>query len=85
MEPILVPSLCLLIREATRVALIGRWGPVHARWRAYSPTVTRFASPMYAPDNLASSTAVRCRSALALRVIFGTARDHHGRATARYL
>jgi hypothetical protein len=25
MEPILVPSMCLLIREATRVAVVGRW------------------------------------------------------------
>jgi hypothetical protein len=52
MEPISVPSMCLLIREATRVAVVGRWGPVPAHWRAYSPTVTGFASLMYRPDNL---------------------------------
>ena len=57
MEPILVPSMCLLIREATRVAVVGRWERVAAHWRAYSPTVTGFASPMYAPDNLAPLTA----------------------------
>ena len=37
MEPILVPWLCLLIMEATRVALVGPMRTVPAHWRAYSP------------------------------------------------
>jgi hypothetical protein len=78
-----VPSMCLLIKDSTLVAVVWRCGLVAAHLRAYSPTVTGFASLTYAPDNLAPSTAARCRSASALRANVRDARGHQGRASAR--
>ena len=36
--------MCLLIREATRVAVVGRWGRVPTNWRGCSSTVIGLAS-----------------------------------------
>jgi hypothetical protein len=65
LSPMVVPSMCLLIKDSTLIAVVWRCGLVAAHRRAYSPTVTGFASLTYTPDNLAPSTAARCRSASA--------------------
>jgi hypothetical protein len=57
LSPMVVPWMCLLIKDSTLVAVVWRCGLVAAHWRAYSPTATGFASLTYAPDNLAPSTA----------------------------
>jgi hypothetical protein len=54
LSPMIVPSMCLLIKDSTLVAVVWRCGLVAAHLRAYSPTVTGFASLTYGPDNLAA-------------------------------
>ena len=86
LSPMEVPSMCLLIKDSTLVAVVWRCGLFAAHLRAYSPTVTGFASLTYAPDNLAPSTAARCRSASALRVnVRDRSRPSGSSQRARYL
>jgi transposase len=47
-----MPSMCLLIREPTCIAMVGRWGRVAAHWGAYSPTVTGFLKLTEVVDSL---------------------------------
>ena len=78
--------MCLLIKDSTLVAVVWRCGLVAAHLRAYSPTVTGFVSLTYAPDNLAPSTAARCRSAPALRAnVWDRSRPSGLSQRARYL
>jgi hypothetical protein len=44
LSPMVVPSMCLLIKDSTLVAVVWRCGLSAAHLRAYSPTVTGFAS-----------------------------------------